>query len=41
MIQILETLGTVSPDKSRMFKIAVHDEDALNSFLDIFDEIYF
>ena len=41
-------MGTVSPDKSAvMFKIAVHDEDALNSFLDgsnpvskpIFDEV--
>ena len=43
-----KTLGTVSPDKSAvMFKIAVHDEDALSSFLDgsnpvskpIFDEV--
>ncbi len=30
-----KTLGTVSPDKSSvMFKIAVHDEGALSSFLD-------
>tara|TARA_B100001057_G_scaffold479461_1_gene551139 strand:+ start:869 stop:1288 length:420 start_codon:yes stop_codon:yes gene_type:complete len=30
-----KTLGTVSPDKTAvMFKIAVHDEDALSSFLD-------
>ena len=45
---LTKTLGTVSPDKSSvMFKIAVHDEDALNSFLDgsnpvskpIFDEV--
>ena len=45
---LTKTLGTVSPDKSAvMFKIAVHDEDALNSFLDgsnsvsktIFDEV--
>ena len=32
---LTKTLGTVSPDKSAvMFKIAVHDEDAMNSFLD-------
>ena len=32
---LTKTLGTVSADKSAvMFKIAVHDEDALNSFLD-------
>ena len=32
---LTKTLGTVSPDKRAvMFKIAVHDEDALNSFLD-------
>ena len=32
---LTNTLGTVSPDKSAvMFKIAVHDQDALNSFLD-------
>ncbi|MEC8457857.1 MAG: hypothetical protein VXY91_00410 [Bacteroidota bacterium] len=45
---LTKTLGTVSPDKSAvMFKIAVHDEDALNSFLDgtnpvskpVFDEV--
>ena len=45
---LTKTLGTVSQDKSVvMFKIAVHDEDALNSFLDgsnpvskpIFDEV--
>ena len=45
---LTKTLGTVSPDKSAvMFKIAVHDEEALNSFLDgtnhvsrpIFDEV--
>jgi hypothetical protein len=45
---LTKTLGTVSADKSAvMFKIAVHDEDALNSFLDgsnpvskpIFDEV--
>tara|TARA_B100000900_G_scaffold54031_1_gene40084 strand:+ start:146 stop:427 length:282 start_codon:yes stop_codon:yes gene_type:complete len=45
---LTKTLGTVSPDKNAvMFKIAVHDEDALNSFLDgsnpvsksIFDEV--
>ena len=30
-----KTLGTVSPDKeSVMFKISVHDENALRSFLD-------
>ena len=43
-----KTLGTVSPDKSAvMFKIAVHDEGALYSFLDgsnrvskpVFDEV--
>jgi len=32
---LTKTLGTVSPDKtSVMFKIAVHNEDALNAFLD-------
>ena len=32
---LTKTLGTVSPDKSAvMFKIAVHDQDALNAFLD-------
>ena len=32
---LTKTLGTVSPDKSTvMFKIAVHNEGALNSFLD-------
>ena len=32
---LTKTLGTVSPDKSAvMFKISVHDENALNSFLD-------
>ncbi len=32
---LTKTLGTVSPDKNAvMFKICVHDEDALNSFLD-------
>ena len=45
---LTKTLGTVSPDKSAvMFKIAVHNEDALNSFLDgtnpvskpVFDEV--
>ena len=45
---LTKTLGTVSPDKNEvMFKIAVHNEDALNSFLDgsnpvskpIFDEV--
>ncbi len=45
---LTKTLGTVSPDKRAvMFKIAVHDEDALNSFLDgtnpvskpVFDEV--
>jgi len=45
---LTKTLGTVSPDKSAvMFKISVHDEDALNSFLNgsnpvskpIFDEV--
>ena len=43
-----KTIGTVSPDRSTvLFKIAVHDEDALNSFLDgsnpvskpVFDEV--
>ena len=43
-----KTIGTVSPDKSTvLFKIAVHDQDALNSFLDgsnpvskpVFDEV--
>ena len=43
-----KTLGTASPDKSAvMFKIAVHNQDALNAFLDgsnpvskpIFDEV--
>ena len=45
---LTKTLGTVSPDKNAvMFKISVHDEDALNSFLDgsnpvskpIFDDV--
>ena len=45
---LTKTLGTVSPDKSAvMFKIAVHDQDALNAFLDgsnpvskpIFDQV--
>ena len=45
---LTKTIGTVSPDKSTvMFKIAVHNEDALNSFLDgsnpiskpIFDDV--
>ena len=45
---LTKTLGTVSPDKSAvMFKIVVHNEDALNSFLNgsnpiskpIFDEV--
>ena len=32
---LTKTLVTVSPDKNAvMFKISVHDEDALNSFLD-------
>ena len=32
---LTKTLGTISPDKNAvMFKIAVHDEKALNSFLD-------
>ena len=32
---LTKTLGTVSADRSAvMFKIAVHNEDALNSFLD-------
>ena len=45
---LTKTLGTVSPDKTAvMFKIAVHNESALHSFLDgsnlvskpIFDEV--
>ena len=45
---VTKSLGTVSPDKSAvMFKIAVHNKDALHSFLDgsnlvskaIFDEV--
>ena len=45
---LTKTLGTVSPDKSAvMFKISVHNEAALNSFLNgsnhvskpIFDEV--
>ena len=45
---LTKTIGTVSPDKSAvMFKIAVHNEGALNSFLDgsnpvskpIFDDV--
>ena len=45
---LTKTIGTVSPDKSAvMFKIAVHNEDALKSFLDgsnpiskpIFDDV--
>lgn len=45
---LTKTIGTVSPDKSTvMFKIAVHNEGALNSFLNgsnpiskpIFDEV--
>ncbi|MBT7655748.1 MAG: hypothetical protein HN591_03705 [Flavobacteriales bacterium] len=45
---LTKTLGTASPDKSAvMFKIAVHNNDALNSFLNgsnpvskpIFDEV--
>ena len=45
---LYKTLGTVSPDKGAvMIKIAVHNEDALNSFLDgsnpvskpIFDDV--
>ena len=45
---LTKTLGTVSPDKSAvMFKISVHNQDALNSFLNgsnpvskpIFDEV--
>ena len=45
---LTKTLGTVSPDKRAvMFKIAVHNEDAFNSFLDgtnpvskpVFDEV--
>ena len=45
---LTKTIGTVSIDKSVvMFKISVHDKDALNSFLDgsnpvskpIFDEV--
>jgi len=32
---LTKTLGTMSPDKSAvMFKISVHNEDALNSFMD-------
>ena len=32
---LTKTLGTVSPDKTAvMFKIAVHNESALHSFLD-------
>jgi hypothetical protein len=32
---LAKTLGTVSPDKSAvMFKIAVHNDNALHSFLD-------
>ncbi len=32
---LTKTIGTMSPDKSAvMFKISVHDEDALNSFMD-------
>ncbi len=32
---LTKTLGTMSPDKNAvMFKISVHDENALNSFLD-------
>ena len=32
---LTKTIGTVSPDKSAvMFKIAVHNESALHSFLD-------
>ena len=32
---LTKTLGTVSPDKNAvMFKISVHDEKALNSFMD-------
>ena len=32
---LTKTLGTVSPDKSSvMFKIAVHNKNALHSFLD-------
>lgn len=47
---LTKTLGTMSPDKSAvMFKISVHDEDALNSFMDgsnpvskpIWDEVMF
>ena len=45
---LTKTLGTVSPDKNAvMFKIVVHNEEALNSFLDgsnpvskpIFDDV--
>jgi hypothetical protein len=45
---LTKTIGTVSPDKSTvMFKIAVHNDGALHSFLDgsnpisnpIFDEV--
>ena len=32
---LTKTLGTMSPDKNAvMFKISVHDEQALNSFMD-------
>ena len=32
---LTKTLGTISPDKNAvMFKISVHDEQALNSFMD-------
>ena len=32
---LTKTLATMSPDKNAvMFKISVHDEDALNSFMD-------
>lgn len=32
---LTKTLGAISPDNSAvMFKISVHDEDALNSFMD-------
>ena len=38
---LTKTLGTVSPDKRTvMFKIAVHNEDALNSFLDGTNPVY-
>tara|TARA_B100000963_G_scaffold354194_1_gene370228 strand:+ start:3283 stop:3564 length:282 start_codon:yes stop_codon:yes gene_type:complete len=45
---LTKTLGTISPDKNAvMFKIVVHNEEALNSFLDgsnpvskpIFDDV--